>query len=235
MATVTVKQLAETVKVPVDRLLKQMQEAGLEHNADGDLVSEEEKQQLLGYLQKSHGESQDSKKKITLKRKSTGTIKQGQGRAGRDVTVEVRRKRTYVKKQDVVDESAENNEEPTVKQAEVEVRKIHEEESARQEAEEKARLEKEEALVASQRKAEKKIQEEADKKKQEELIKNNSDEQKTGQNSTEKVANAAEVQAQVQAAEKGNRRTRSKDKNGDAADEFGDGKGKRRELSLKSR
>ena len=235
MATVTVKQLAETVKVPVDRLLKQMQEAGLEHNADGDLVSEEEKQQLLGHLQKSHGESQDSKKKITLKRKSTGTIKQGQGRAGRDVTVEVRRKRTYVKKQDVVDESAENNEEPTVKQAEVEVRKIHEEESARQEAEEKARLEKEEALVASQRKAEKKIQEEADKKKQEELIKNNSDEQKTGQNSTEKVANAAEVQAQVQAAEKGNRRTRSKDKNGDAADEFGDGKGKRRELSLKSR
>ena len=235
MATVTVKQLAETVKVPVDRLLKQMQEAGLEHNADGDLVSEEEKQQLLGYLQKSHGESQDSKKKITLKRKSTGTIKQGQGRAGRDVTVEVRRKRTYVKKQDVVDESAENDEEPTVKQAEVEVRKIHEEESARQEAEEKARLEKEEALVASQRKAEKKIQEEADKKKQEELIKNNSDEQKTGQNSTEKVANAAEVQAQVQAAEKGNRRTRSKDKNGDAADEFGDGKGKRRELSLKSR
>jgi translation initiation factor IF-2 len=235
MATVTVKQLAETVKVPVDRLLKQMQEAGLEHNADGDLVSEVEKQQLLGYLQKSHGESQDSKKKITLKRKSTGTIKQGQGRAGRDVTVEVRRKRTYVKKQDVVDVSAENNEEPTVKQAEVEVRKIHEEESARQEAEEKARLEKEEALVASQRKAEKKIQEEADKKKQEELIKNNSDEQKTGQNSTEKVANAAEVQAQVQAAEKGNRRTRSKDKNGDAADEFGDGKGKRRELSLKSR
>ena len=235
MATVTVKQLAETVKVPVDRLLKQMQEAGLEHNADGDLVSEVEKQQLLGYLQKSHGESQDSKKKITLKRKSTGTIKQGQGRAGRDVTVEVRRKRTYVKKQDVVDESAENNEEPTVKQAEVEVRKIHEEESARQEAEEKARLEKEEALVASQRKAEKKIQEEADKKKQEALIKNNSDEQKTGQNSTEKVANAAEVQAQVQAAEKGNRRTRSKDKNGDAADEFGDGKGKRRELSLKSR
>ena len=82
MAKVTVKQLAETVKVPVDRLLKQMQEAGLSHSADDDVVAEEEKQQLLAHLQKFRGDSQESKKKITLKRKSTGTIKQGQGRAG---------------------------------------------------------------------------------------------------------------------------------------------------------
>ena len=147
MATVTVKQLAETVKVPVDRLLKQMQEAGLEHSADGDIVSEEEKQQLLGYLQKSHGDAQESKKKITLKRKSTGTIKQGQGRAGRDVTVEVRRKRTYVKKQDLVSEQKEKLEEPNVKQAELEARKIREEESARLEAEEKAKIEQQEAII----------------------------------------------------------------------------------------
>ena len=100
MAKVTVKQLAETVKVPVDRLLKQMQEAGLSHGADDDVVSEEEKQQLLAHLQKFRGDSQDSKKKITLRRKSTGTIKQGQGRTGRDVTVEVRKKRTYIKKED---------------------------------------------------------------------------------------------------------------------------------------
>ena len=54
MAKVTVKQLAETVKVPVDRLLKQMQEAGLSHSADDDAVAEEEKQQLLAHLQKFH-------------------------------------------------------------------------------------------------------------------------------------------------------------------------------------
>jgi len=235
MATVTVKQLAETVKVPVDRLLKQMQEAGLEHSADGDMVSEEEKQQLLGYLQKSHGDAQESKKKITLKRKSTGTIKQGQGRAGRDVTVEVRRKRTYVKKQDLVNEQTEKLEEPNVKQAELEARKIREEESARLEAEEKAKIEQQEAIAESQRKAEKKLQEETDKKKQEELVKKNTAEQKGNRKGAGKVANAAEVQAKVQAAEKGNRRARSKDKSVDAADEFGDGKGKRRELSLKSR
>ena len=64
MAKVTVKQLAETVKVPVDRLLKQMQEAGLSHSADDDVVAEEEKQQLLAHLQKFRGDSQDSKKKI---------------------------------------------------------------------------------------------------------------------------------------------------------------------------
>mgnify|MGYP001228822826 FL=1 len=235
MATVTVKQLAETVKVPVDRLLKQMQEAGLEHSADGDMVSEEEKQQLLGYLQKSHGDAQESKKKITLKRKSTGTIKQGQGRAGRDVTVEVRRKRTYVKKQDLVNEQTEKLEESNVKQAELEARKIREEESARLEAEEKAKIEQQEAIAESQRKAEKKLQEETEKKKQEELARQNTDEQKGNKKSAGKVANAAEVQAKVQAAEKGNRRTRSKEKSDDAGDEFGDGKGKRRELSLKSR
>ena len=44
MTKVTVKQLAESVKVPVDRLVKQMQEAGLKHNSDADLVSEDEKQ-----------------------------------------------------------------------------------------------------------------------------------------------------------------------------------------------
>ena len=70
MTKVTVKQLAESVKVPVDRLVKQMQEAGLKHNSDADLVSEDEKQKLLEYLQKTRGDTQDSKKKITLKRKS---------------------------------------------------------------------------------------------------------------------------------------------------------------------
>ena len=115
MAKVTVKQLAETVKVPVDRLLKQMQEAGLSHSADDDVVAEEEKQQLLAHLQKFRGDSQDSKKKITLKRKSTGTIKQGQGRTGRDVTVEVRKKRTYIKKEDLSSQSAKTPDQAIVK------------------------------------------------------------------------------------------------------------------------
>ena len=130
MAKVTVKQLAETVKVPVDRLLKQMQEAGLSHSLDEDVVTEEEKQQLLAHLQKFRGDPQDSKRKITLKRKSTGTIKQGQGRTGRDITVEVRKKRTYIKKEESPSEPAKTQDEVIVKQSEIEARKIREEESA---------------------------------------------------------------------------------------------------------
>ena len=151
MAKVTVKQLAETVKVPIDRLLKQMREAGLSHGADDDVVSEEEKQQLLAHLQKFRGDSQDSKKKITLRRKSTGTIKQGQGRTGRDVTVEVRKKRTYIKKEDPPIESLRAQDEPSIKQSEIEARKIREEESARIQAEAHAKLEEEKLAEAKKK------------------------------------------------------------------------------------
>ena len=107
MPEVTVKQLADTVGAPVERLLKQMQEAGLSHKAEGDVVSEEQKQVLLGFLKGAHGEVAKPAEKITLKRKSTGTLKSGQGRAGRDVTVEVRRKRTYVKRSALAQEERE--------------------------------------------------------------------------------------------------------------------------------
>jgi len=56
MSDVTVKQLAETVNTPVDRLLSQMQEAGLPHKAEDEAVSEQQKQILLVSLQRSHGE-----------------------------------------------------------------------------------------------------------------------------------------------------------------------------------
>ena len=101
MADVTVKQLADTVGAPVDRLLKQMQEAGLDHKSEADSVTEEQKQVLLGFLGEVVATLRNRLKKITLKRKSTGTLKSGQGRAGRNVTVEVRRKRTYVKRSEI--------------------------------------------------------------------------------------------------------------------------------------
>ncbi len=101
MSDVTVKQLAESVGAPVDRLLKQMGEAGLPHTSEGEPVSEDEKQALLSFLKRSHGSSDSGPKKITLKRRSVGTLKSGQGRTGRSVTVEVRRKRTFVKRTEV--------------------------------------------------------------------------------------------------------------------------------------
>ena len=59
--------LSNTNEIHIEFFEKQMQEAGLSHSADDDVVAEEEKQQLLAHLQKFRGDSQESKKKITLK------------------------------------------------------------------------------------------------------------------------------------------------------------------------
>ncbi|MDQ2076316.1 translation initiation factor IF-2 [Marinimicrobium sp. ABcell2] len=98
MAEVTVSELAKSVGAPVERLLKQMQEAGLSQKAEDAMVSDEEKQQLLTYLKTSHGEASSGPAKITLKRKTTTTLKTGSGSARKTVNVEVRKKRTYVKR-----------------------------------------------------------------------------------------------------------------------------------------
>lgn len=95
MAEVTVKQLAEDVGAPVDRLLKQIVEAGLKARSEKDSVSSDEKQQLLTYLRKAHGDADAEPQKITLKRKTTTTLKAGKAKA---VNVEVRKRRTYVKR-----------------------------------------------------------------------------------------------------------------------------------------
>ena len=93
----TVEQLAETVGASVERLLSQMKEAGLSHSAAEEEVSEEDKQTLLAALKRSHGEGEAAPRKITLKRKQLSTLRTGGG-GKRTVNVEVRKKRTYVKR-----------------------------------------------------------------------------------------------------------------------------------------
>ncbi len=150
MAEVTVKQLADVVGVPVERLLTQMQEAGIAGKNQDSMVSETERQSLLGHLKRSHGDENgdgDSPKKITLKRKTTSQLKvAGASGKKKTVNVEVRKTRTYVKRSDVdTDEAAQQA------QAEEQARLAAEEaarvaaEQAKKEAEEKARLEAEEA------------------------------------------------------------------------------------------
>ncbi|MGB0503698.1 MAG: translation initiation factor IF-2 N-terminal domain-containing protein, partial [Thalassolituus sp.] len=99
MADVTVKELADVVGTSTDRLLSQMKEAGLPQKAEADSVNDEQKQSLLAFLKKSHGEADAAPKKITLKRKVTTTLKTGQG-GKKAVNIEVRKKRTYVKRDD---------------------------------------------------------------------------------------------------------------------------------------
>ncbi len=91
MSSVTVKQLAQVIGVPVEQLLKQLQSAGIKKESDDAEISDQEKNQLLDFLAKTP-------KKITLKKKSVIEIKtpQAQGRGAKTV-VEIRRKRTYVK------------------------------------------------------------------------------------------------------------------------------------------
>lgn len=106
MSDVTVSQLAESIGTSVDRLLKQMEDAGLPQRKSTEAVSDEQKQILLVFLQKSHGqggEDDGGPKKITLKRKTVSTIKTGTGTAKKTVSVEVRKKRTYVKREDLDD------------------------------------------------------------------------------------------------------------------------------------
>ena len=97
MAEVTVSELAKTVGASVDRLLMQMKEAGLSHGSADATVSDEEKQTLLAYLKSLHGASSAEPKKITLRRKTVSTLKSGNRKT---VNIEVRKKRTYVKRSD---------------------------------------------------------------------------------------------------------------------------------------
>lgn len=141
MSGVTVKELAELVGTPVDRLLVQLSEAGLSMGAEGDVVSDEEKMQLLNHLRGSRSSQKlgtVSGKKITLKRKSTSELRQGRT-AGRtkSVSVEVRKKRTYVKQSDIEEET----------------QKLREEEKGQAEAEAKKQQEAE-AILKQQRKEE---------------------------------------------------------------------------------
>src|SRR5258708_11064269 len=99
MAQLTVKQLAVELKMPPEALLEQLKAAGVGARDEGERLSEQDKAQLLDYLRKQHGGA-ETKKKITITRKQTTEIKQA-GAAGkpRTIQVEVRKKRTLVKRE----------------------------------------------------------------------------------------------------------------------------------------
>jgi translation initiation factor IF-2 len=119
---VTVRQFAEVLRVPVDRLLTQLREAGLAHKETEDRISEEEKVQLLEHLRSRHGKGgaaeEPSPARITLKRKTVSEIavapEKGKGRTPlerttprKTVTVEVRRKRTLLPREAAAGEAVE--------------------------------------------------------------------------------------------------------------------------------
>ena len=144
MTVQTVKTLSELVNTPVEKLLTQMKEAGLSQSSESQEVSDAEKQVLLKHLQRAHGgdgSDDKSSQRITLQRKKTSTLKGGDNKT---VNVEVRKKRTYVKRNEAEDDTAKQQEQLAQSQAEEQAKLVAEEkarlaveESARQVAERK--------------------------------------------------------------------------------------------------
>src|SRR5690606_17487374 len=100
MTSTTVAKLAAELNKPTSTLLEQLATAGVNKTAGTDLVTESDKQKLLGHLKAAHGTTGE-RKKITLVKKSTSEIKQADatGRA-RTIQVEVRKKRTFIQRED---------------------------------------------------------------------------------------------------------------------------------------
>jgi translation initiation factor IF-2 len=168
MAEVTVAEFAKVLKVPVDRLLEQLGEAGIKVGGAEDVISEDAKLELLTHLRRSHGRknaADSAPRRITLNRKSQSELKlaSAQGRA-RTINVEVRQKRTYIKR-DVLEEQARKQQEEldaqrrdeeearlAVERAEQEAREAAERErleAEQREAEERKRAEDEQRRVAA--------------------------------------------------------------------------------------
>ena len=153
MSDVTVTEFAEVLKVPVDRLLTQLGDAGIKVSGADDTITDDAKLELLTHLRRSHGRKDPgaaAPKKITLNRKSQSELRLagGQGRS-RTVNVEIRRKRTYVKR-DVLEERARQQQEELDSQRDAEAERLKAEQQAAEEQKRRAESEASEAEVRRQ-------------------------------------------------------------------------------------
>jgi len=221
MSEVLVSQLAADVKIPVERLLQQLADAGINKSDAGDSVSAEEKLALLNHLRSSHGKQATSekpppKRKVTLKRKTTTELRQpgaatvrtrgGARTGGSTVNVEVRRKRSFAK------EPAGTDKDELLKQAEEAKKALAEQKQqqeateaqskARRDAEEKRRetelSERERAEVNRKQAEEKRLQEESEAKAK-------AEETEAQRKRDLEMARRANDQRKKQEAEKGKR------------------------------
>ncbi|MEN8179211.1 MAG: translation initiation factor IF-2, partial [Pseudomonadota bacterium] len=223
MSEVTVSQLAKVVGIPPDRLMEQLADAGIQAKDADDTISDDEKAKLLNHLRQSHGKNKTigsvaAPKKVTLRRKTVSELRQptASGRStvsrtspsapSKTVSVEVRKKRTYVKRTTVeTDERTLQEEEEASKALEEQAREqaaIEAEAEARKSAE----LAKREAEQATARKAEEearaKAEEEARLKTEEEVAR------KTEKDQAEKEKVAQKQQTEVARGKKAPRKER---------------------------
>ena len=202
MSDVTIKQFADDVGIPVDRLLIQLGEAGIQVSDAQDKITDQQKIDLLAHLRKSHGKKEPLKitepKKITLKRKTHQEIKMSGGMGlVKTVSVEVRKKRTYVKRS-VVEEAARKKAEEETKQRAQEnaarlARQQAEEEITRQQAEEQEVARQAQEEVTRQQSEEQEVARQA----QEEVTRQQSEEQEVARQAQEEVTRQQSEEQEV--------------------------------------
>ena len=187
MSKVTVSQLAEVLGVDVSKLLVQLGEAGIEGSSADGAVSNDDKKKLLAHLRASHGKRETdatAPRKVTLKRKTVSELRvagSGPRASTRTVNVEVRKRRTYVKRE-VVQETL-----GTDDANREEARRILEQSRIQREAEEQVRQEGVEQAIREKAQAELKVAEEVARKEAEEQSRKEAEE-KVQQEAAKRVA-----------------------------------------------
>jgi translation initiation factor IF-2 len=177
MSDLTVRQLADVVGIPLERLLTQLSEAGLEKGGPDEQLTDAEKLKFLTFLRTSHGKAQGedltNPKRVTLQRRTVSELKQGKtapGKTAKTISVEVRKKRTYVKRSELpeasdqrqeVEQARQALEEQQKRQAELEAKRLQQQEEERRRAEEIERIRREEMerIAAEQAEAARKLEE----------------------------------------------------------------------------
>ena len=203
MSKVTVSQLADVLGIDSEKLLTQLNDAGIEASSGDDAVSNDDKKKLLAHLRASHGKVESdatAPRKVTLKRKTISELRvsgSGPRAATRTVNVEVRKRRTYVKREVIQEQMG------TPDAEREEARRLLEESRAKRAAEEqvlkdaadKVRHKKDEdaRLVAEEqarKEAEEKSRQEADERAQKEEARRQAedDERKREEERSRKIA-----------------------------------------------
>ncbi|HUD42306.1 MAG TPA: translation initiation factor IF-2 [Dokdonella sp.] len=176
MSDVTIKQLAKVVGTPVDKLLAQLAEAGMPFTDADQVISSTEKVKLLGFLRRTHGKQETpaetaAPRQVTLRRRTVSelTVATGaRGSAAKTVNIEVRQKRTYVKRSLVDDQTpADAEREDALRKLQESQLKRESEELARAEAD-KRRQEEDAKLRAADEARRKAAEEEQQRKAAEE-------------------------------------------------------------------
>jgi len=240
MAEVTVADFAKVLKVPVERLIEQLDEAGIKVGGANDVISEDAKLELLTHLKKNHGRkdaADSAPRRITLNRKSSSELKlaSGQGRA-RTINVEVRQKRTYIKR-DVLEEQARKQQEEldAARRAEEDARTAVER-SAQEEIEKREAVERE-RLAAEQREVEERKRLEDEKRRAaaaDEAAKQRADEERRKATQGEKEAQERADAERARAKAKKERMT-DEPSEGDHTLHVADGMGGRRKKKKQRR